>query len=115
MADKQLSIEFSRASRDAAMRAVASGAEKKTPGWGDVAFSFLSAYASRHELFSAEDATTAAKARGIVSPTDARAWGPVYMRAARERLIERSTVTYQRQFGHSSLGLKWRSLICQTK
>lgn len=72
------------------------------------ALGFLIAYARKHKghPFSAEHVTLAAKEKGI-APDDLRAWGAVFIQAARDGHIRRSEVFFQRSMGNGTLALGW--------
>lgn len=106
---KQLTLDDARLQRDAAIVQVATKAGAQ---WCNVAYEFLKLYAIRHSSFTPEEVTDALAAEGYAQPHDLRAWGPVYQKARRLGVIERSmTETYQRRFGHATHSFKWRSLI----
>jgi hypothetical protein len=46
---------------------------------------------------------------GIEPPHDTRAFGALFSRAARAGLIVRTAETYQREHGHGTVSLKWRT------
>ena len=56
--------------------------------------------------FSAESATMAAQAAGIV-PSDLRAWGNVFMAVARDGYIARCDTPFRRVMGNGSWTLGW--------
>jgi hypothetical protein len=87
----QLAIDFdvARAARDEGMGRAADHAERVQGGWKDAAFAFLVRYAGQHARFISEEATQAAEALGYGAPTDSRAWGAIFQRAAREGVIRR--------------------------
>lgn len=99
-----------RAERDAGMAAVAAGAEAQSPGWGDLALEWLRTYALTHPSFISEQATDAARAWGLVEPSNTKAWGPVFKRAAKEGILKRDGFgTSTRR--HCSPTPRWQSQI----
>lgn len=64
---------------------VASGSD---PKWAMFAFDALVQYAQNHELFATEDLKAWAYLKGLVEPPAPGAWGPVTMRAKKEKIIE---------------------------
>jgi hypothetical protein len=62
------------------------------------------------ESFTSEQATAfVLRQPGIEAPHDQRAFGALFSRAARAGLIVRTAETYQREHGHGTVSLKWRS------
>ncbi len=55
--------------------------------WGEMAYRWILAYAQDNRKFIGEECTQAARAAGMVSPHDLRAWGSSFRRAAREGVI----------------------------
>ncbi len=112
----QLAIDFAAPPIAAAivmgetgMRRAAARAEREAPGFASRAFDFLVAWVEWRavgEAFSAETVVDEARVHGIVAP-DARAWGPVFRRAAGRGAIRRSAVPFPRAKGHGSATLGW--------
>lgn len=72
-----------------AIQAAVNHADVVAPGWSDGAYAALRAYAKANSLFKSEDVRRHAHASGLPQPPDARAWGAVFQRAARDGLIRR--------------------------
>lgn len=88
-------------------RGMALAGERAGATFAEEAFTFLERFAATTARpFSSEEVTELAATCGLVAP-DARAWGGVFQRAARAGLIRRSSETYQRRYGHGSVGVKW--------
>lgn len=100
-------VSQARALRDDAMDRVSRDRQ-----WGDEAYVFLVTYALHHALINPERAAETAIRCGVSPPRDGRQWGPVYMRAVRQGLIERSRFTYKRRRGHLTTALLWKSNVC---
>lgn len=84
-------------------------AQAAGPAFAELADEFLIAFAAQAvRPFSAEEVVAAAAAVGI-DPDESRAWGPVFLRAARAGIIRRSSEIYRRTCGHGSVGLKWEA------
>lgn len=85
----QLAIDFAaaRAARDAGMSQAITAAERQDDEWPELAYGFLCRYARSHATFISEEATAEADRLGYGSPTDPRAWGHVFQRAARANVI----------------------------
>lgn len=109
----QLPIDFeaARAARDSGIQRAADHADSDTPGWGEVALSFLERYARENEQFISEECTQVADRLGYGSPTDSRAWGAVFLKASRKGLIERIGYGVSKR-RHLSPTPLWRSRIC---
>lgn len=106
----QLSIDFARLERDAAMQRVAEKADRVSPGWSDEAAAFLRQFAGRTEWFTSADVIGMAVEAGIPQPHDRRAWGPVFMAAARSGLIAQDGFS-RHAWRHKSICTRWRSAI----
>jgi hypothetical protein len=81
--------------------------------WPERAYRMLTTYILIHkdkDAWTAEDATAfVLRQPGIEPPHDTRAFGSLFSRAARAGLIRRTGETYQREHGHGSPALKWRT------
>lgn len=87
-------------------RGMALAGEKAGTTFAVEAFAFLTRFVETAERpFSSEEVTGLAATCGLMAP-DARAWGAVFQRAARAGVIKRSRETYQRRYGHGSVGVK---------
>jgi hypothetical protein len=77
------------ARRDDGIQRAVDHAEAEEPGWCDLAFGFLQAFAQEAaEPFLAEAVVEAAY--GIVPPPpDGRAWGGIFQKASRRQVIRR--------------------------
>lgn len=71
---------------------------------------FLISYArkSKGAPFCSEDVTLAAMEAGI-EPIDLRAWGKIFVQAAKDGYIRRSDVLFRRRFGNGTLAPGWVS------
>lgn len=84
--------------RDAAIALAVEHADDVEPRWSDVAYGLLLQVIQLRKRtprcetpFMAEDVRRwAERTRGLPSPPDARAWGGVFQRAARAKVIERA-------------------------
>jgi hypothetical protein len=89
MPHSQLSLDLARAARDDGMARAVTHAEDDQPGWGEVAYIALSVYAMRMEgPFTSLDFREWAASRLSAPPTD-KAFGPVFVRAARAGIIRK--------------------------
>ena len=66
-------------------------AERKVSGWSAVALEFIRLYCLQRkgERCTGHDIVKASKAKGVIQPENAKAWGGPIQRAAREGLIRR--------------------------
>lgn len=101
---------YAARARDEGIKRAADHADRTTPEWTDVAYSFLLSFARDHELFISEDVSNASKSAAFPQPPTDRAWGTVYRRAAKAGII------VQDGFGrsarrHASICPRWRSKI----
>lgn len=81
-----------------------------TRSFDDDAMGFLIRYArkSKGQPFCSEDVTLAAMEAGI-EPIDLRAWGKIFVQAAKDGYIRRSDVLFRRKFGNGTLAPGWVS------
>jgi hypothetical protein len=81
--------------------------------WPERAYRALTTYIiikANGESWTAEEATAfVLRQPGIEPPHDTRAFGALFSRAARAGLIVRTAETYQREHGHGTVSLKWRT------
>jgi hypothetical protein len=81
--------------------------------WPERAYRALTTYILLHRSkasWTAEEATAfVLRQPGIEPPHDTRAFGALFSRAARAGLIVRTAETYQREHGHGTVSLKWRT------
>lgn len=77
--------------RDTGMNRAEKKANRDHDGWADAAEAALRQYAAAHrgEQFLAEDVRAWAEGRMVVAPDNGRAWGAVFKRSARLRVITR--------------------------
>jgi hypothetical protein len=86
---KQLEIFEAVAVRDAAIQQASANAERKHPGWNEQAYQFLLDFIKdRSDPFMAEDVREAANRKKFPLPPSERAWGGVFVRAAKEGIIK---------------------------
>lgn len=106
-----LDFETARAQRDAGMSQAVQHAEDVCPKWGDRAYEFLCDFAKRHTSFISEDVSDATKLDpSFPQPPTDRAWGSIYRRAAKDRLIVQEGLGRSRR-RHASICPRWRSCI----
>lgn len=104
----QLSLTLP-AARQEGMQAATDNADSHVEGWSDLAMMFLRGYCRTHEAVFAEDVTKDAAQWGLIAPTDRRAWGSLYIRAQKEKIIEATTTTRKRENG--SHAVIYKSLL----
>lgn len=101
-----------KAARDEGMTRVEDNAAL---GWTDTMFTLVEEVARRHQTFTSDDVFDLAEARGVANGThDARAFGPVMMRAAKAGLCVKANVASipsRRASLHASPRAVWMSLI----
>ncbi|MDE2103904.1 MAG: hypothetical protein KGL39_42100 [Patescibacteria group bacterium] len=82
-------------------------AERRDETFPRRAYAFLVEFARRRDgPFSGEDVTDAAAEEGVTT-ADARAWGAIFQRAARNGVIRRSSTLFKRRYGHGSAAPGW--------
>lgn len=114
---QQLTIDFAaaKAARDAGIQAATDHADAVSPKWSDVAYGYLHNFACTAESFTSEDVRTAAYAsEAVPTPPNERAWGGVFMRAARNGVLLRDGYDTARDPKvHCNVVTRWRSLVFQ--
>jgi len=87
------------------------GAPAAAEPFAKSATEFLIAYAAQRkgQSFSAEAVTLAALAAGV-TPLDLRAWGTIFIQAARDGHIRRSRVVFPRTMGNQALAPGWEGV-----
>jgi hypothetical protein len=85
----RVSLAEAAARRDTGIQRAADHAEREAPGWGEIAFAFLERFAAESAYpFLAEQVVEAAQ--GVVPPApDGRAWGGIFQKASRRKVIRR--------------------------
>lgn len=99
-----------RDGRDAGMARAAKAAENASSGWGEQAFQWIAAYAKTHKTFISEDCTADAADSGLTAPSDPRAWGAPFKRAAHQNIIKRVGFGISKR-RHLSPTPLWESLV----
>lgn len=84
---------------------------KTDPEWAAKAYTFLEAFAREHESFISEDVSDCSRRTDFPQPRTDRAWGSIYVRAAKNGLIVQDHVAGRSRRRHNSICLKWRSLV----
>jgi len=91
-----------REERDEALAKVAANAEDTSPGFAEKARQFVLRFLAEHGPTAGEGVTDACKRAGI-RPHDDRAFGAVYLKLSRDRLIEKVGQAIRRK-GHGTSG-----------
>lgn len=100
-----------RRARDEGMSCVEAGA---SIGWGDLMYELVLEVARSKVRFTSDDVFDLADKRGTSATHDLRAFGPVMMRAARERVCAKANIApipSRRVSLHASPRAVWDSLI----
>lgn len=103
-------LRRARVERDGGMQQALEHAEEQTPKWGDVAYHFLENFCRNNRTFISEDVSNASRTWGMEQPPTDRAWGAVYLRAAKAGIIVQDG-TGRSARRHASICPKWRSMI----
>lgn len=74
--------------RDIGIEAAKVHADTKEPTWSDKAYKFLLTYCIKNKEFMAEDVRVASE-NHVPEPPSKRAWGSVFMKAAKAKIIKR--------------------------
>lgn len=100
---QQTTIFDAIAARDAAISAIVKAETFKD--WKPVAWAFLVSYAtSIRGEFTGEDLVDAFSATHFMQPRDARWWGPLFIMATHQGVIEEVRRGAQRRKGHGTSG-----------
>lgn len=104
-----------RAARDAGIQQAADHAEEVHHDWGELAFEALRVFAAGKrasgQVFTSEQVRSSIAAAAVPAPPHLRAWGSVFQRAARERLIEKVGVTHSAAAHcHLSYVAQWKAV-----
>jgi hypothetical protein len=83
-------------------------ANRTTAMWSERAYEFLVTFARTHETFISEDVSFLSKEEGFPQPRTDRAWGSVYRRAIKARIIVQDG-TGRSTRRHASLCPRWHS------
>jgi hypothetical protein len=102
----QLEIDWT-AQRDAGIQQAAQHAEAVEPGWKDTAYGMLETFCQERRgcHFTSEDVRRWCELREFTSPVP-KAWGPVFLKAARANLICRNGFAIAKQ-RHGSPCPQW--------
>lgn len=99
-----------RQEREAGMQIAADNADAHCIGWTDEAYQWIRRYAQQNHRFISEHCTAWAAEQGFRSPTDPRAWGHPFRRAAKDGIVVRvGYATSLRR--HLSPTILWESAI----
>ena len=110
----QLSLDYPRVARDEGMKRALDHAEADCAGWSDTAMAYLNGYALTHDRFTGWLVTTSAElTRSVPTPVTAKAWGSIFTKAARLKIIAKDGYT-QDPNRHASPVPVWKSLIYRT-
>lgn len=113
----QLGLNFAapsgREARDAGIERARISTERKTPGWSETAYGYLLEYLATHTGdFRGEQVREFAHGRGCPQPAHKRAWGAVFVRAAREGKIEKvGVVQVENPTAHMANANLWRRVL----
>jgi transposase InsO family protein len=110
-----METDDARAARDAGIQQAADHAEEVHQDWGELAFEALRLFAAGKrgsgQAFTSEDVRKSIAGLHVPAPPHLRAWGSVFQRAARERLIEKVGVTHSAAAHcHLSYVAQWKAV-----
>lgn len=103
MEQHQLDFDFASRERDAAIAAVSERAEQEDTWDAEAVAEWVLGYLRQYGPTGSEAITLAAKRAGHV-PHDDRAFGGIYSRLVRRKLIEKRGMQMQRTRGHLTHG-----------
>lgn len=106
-----MNIAAAKEARDTGMALSSGRAERTFPGWKDMAFAYVELYARTHESFFPFELVADFERDGYMLPPDDRAFGHVFMRAAKEGLIVRNSNIAKHPRRHAVAVLGWSSLV----
>ena len=116
---RMLAANKAKATKDEGQRLAAEGmataaatAEKAVPGWQQLAYDALLRFAKIRTLFTGEDAKRAAYTNGLPKPHNDAAWGSVFRRASRNKVITlNGYVVANNASRHAAPNRQWKSNI----
>ena len=112
-AQTELDLSHLPPARREGVRNAEERANREIDSWSELALEFLKGFARNHATVFGEDVTRAADAWGMVAPSNARAWGSVYIRAQNMKIIEARGETRKRVNGN--LAPVYTSLLYKAK
>lgn len=107
--------EEAKAARDAGIQQAANNAEEAHENWGAAADEalrvFIAAKRGTGKAFTSEEVRNSIAAAGVPTPPHLRAWGSVFVRAARAGLIEKAgTAQSKAVHCHLAYVARWRAV-----
>jgi len=99
--------------RDHGMHLVADKAERHHAGWSDLAYAFVTQYAMAHHEFWPWELREEFEKKGYVRPAATRAWGAVYQKAYRNKIIARGRNFKPDPYRHATDTISIVSLVCR--
>lgn len=90
-------------------------ANREVNDWEILAIGWVRQYARRHDVLTTGKVRDYAEQHGFREAREARAWGAIMPKAAKQRIIEATHVwvTTERKRSHGRPERIWKSLICQ--
>lgn len=104
------SPELAARMRERGMDRALTTAEAQYDAWATKAYAFLGAYARTHASFAGWELVRAANDSGQVPVVSGKAWGAVFVRAARAGLLEKAGFAPDPN-RHNNPAPRWRSRI----
>lgn len=96
--------------KQAGMDKALANADRYDSRWSEQAFEFLKNFP--HKIFKAEDVRRTARAQGFPEPPDDRAWGGIFNKARRAKLIiPKGWVTSSNPVAHGRPVMLWQKVI----
>lgn len=105
----QLSLDVAIRKRDQGMAQAEAGANATHQDWSDAALEYLSAHARSNEVFPAYFVTQPAEK--FFPGVNQKAWGPIFQRALRLKLIEKTGTYVPHPQRHACPAIVYRSRI----
>ena len=98
--------------KDAGMALATGKADARHDGWSAQAYTFLAAYAGTHALFAGWQVVQDARDQHAVPDASGKAWGSVFLKAARNGIIEKAGYTTDPNRHANPIPL-WRSRLTE--
>ena len=80
-------------------------------GWSTAALVFLTRYAAHHATFTGFEVTAAARAENAVPEASGKAWGSVFVVAARQGIVRKTGEYVTDPNRHNNPAPRWASLV----
>ena len=107
-----ISFEIARRQAEEGMGRALDRAEREIPSWADLALDYLKRYAQQHHEFPGFFVTMQSETDpNFPKPTNERAWGGIWRKAARLKIVTDTGRTMPHPRRHGCKAIIWKSLL----